>query len=110
MNTESVSNPVRAHQHDEGKQMAQHRNLGNLTTVTDCSTGMYRMGEFSGGWNGDLKEYLKSYGEGGYRELCVGLNYLGEQLLSSYREVNQDRTQSGAEDVAESILKRSTKN
>lgn len=49
--------------------MAQRKELLKLEIITDCDTGMYRMGEIDTLVEGQISTYIQQYGETAYEEI-----------------------------------------
>ena len=65
--------------------MAEKEELGKITVVTDDDTGMYRIGEIEGGWNGKIKDHIQDHGVNG---LLIHLAYMSTRVIEIHRESN----------------------
>ncbi len=70
--------------------MSEKINLGKIDVVTDCDTGMYRIGEIDGGFNGELRSHIKRYGSD---ELLLKLSYMANTVIELQREINSSQKQ-----------------
>ena len=69
--------------------MPESKIIGTISIITDCETGMYKMGEVDGGLNDvQLIKHVEKYGHEG---LCEKLAYMQWQVWQALREVNAGR-------------------
>lgn len=67
-----------------------------LERVTDCDTGLYRIGEINFGIHSvELDEYLKAYGYEGKAEIVKTLGYLIYEVEKRFRDLPQNNAQVG---------------
>ena len=59
--------------------------LGTIHAVTDDDTGMYRIGEIDGGWNGEIKHQIQQYG---VEPILIHLAYMATRAIEISRESN----------------------
>mgnify|MGYP003119648607 CR=1 FL=1 len=67
--------------------MTEKRLLGSISAVTDCETGMYRIGEIEGGFNGLLDDHIRSYGSEG---LLITLARFTSTVFETQRKINME--------------------
>ena len=73
--------------------MSERKELGSISYHSDDDTGMYHIGEIDGGFNGNLKHYLESFGTKGRDELLTQFGYMSYLVQKTYLEVNAESSQ-----------------
>jgi hypothetical protein len=73
--------------------MAQRKQLATIERISDCSTGMYRMGEIDDlpEW---VTEYVRQYGEFGFRQVCEYAAGMMERAMQARRDYYKENDQS----------------
>ena len=87
--------------------MSAKKQIAKIWTVTDDSTGMYKVGEVDGGFNSlELNEHIKSYGKD---DLILHLSNMIYQVISASRQIDEDSLHNGCAkmDAVENIYKTS---
>jgi hypothetical protein len=70
--------------------MADFKKIGNVQVVTDCETGMYKIGEVSASFNEkELKDHIEKHGHEG---LCAQLAFMQFQVWETLRTINSDKS------------------
>ena len=68
--------------------MADRKELGRITIITDDSTGMYRIGEVDGGFHHDrLREHISEYGD---TDILRLLAYMTSKVIGISRDINAE--------------------
>ena len=81
--------------------MATRKKLLTIERITDCDTGMYRVGEIDHGiCVQEIKDYLKQYGLEGRKELVVTLRYLIHYIHEEYDKQSLQAGDTGANCVS----------
>ena len=65
--------------------MSEKQELARIWAVTDDDTGMYRIGEVDGGFNGNLQHQIEKYGSD---ELLKQLAYMTHTVIEMQRKQN----------------------
>lgn len=79
--------------------MAEMKQIGSISVVTDTETGMYHMGEVGGGFDDQkLKQHIKKYG---HIELLETLAYMQYQVWQTVRDLNAEKD---AEPIASKVM------
>ena len=69
--------------------MAEHKQIGSVSIVTDTETGQEKIGDVAGGFNSDeLKEHIKKYGTKDLLQIMCWMNF---QIWETYRELNAEK-------------------
>ena len=68
--------------------MAEYKEIGTISIVTDTETGQEKIGDVSGGFDSiQLKEYIKQYGP---EDLLKTMAWMNFQIWETHRELNVD--------------------
>lgn len=66
--------------------MAEYKNIGSISVVTDTETGQEKIGDVEGGFDSiALVEHVKSYGVTGLLRTLAYMNY---QVIETLHKVN----------------------
>lgn len=78
--------------------MAQRKDLISIEMVTDCETGLYRIGELDYGISViAMENYLKNYGHEGRKELLYMLGFLSHQVCEYFERIQKENLSQASE-------------
>ena len=76
--------------------MSEWKTLGKIEVITDTDNGYDRMGEVSGGFDGQWRDHISKYG---HSELLETLMSMASEVLLCARELRQERESLNVDDV-----------
>lgn len=69
--------------------MAEYKEIGKISIVTDTETGQEKIGDVEGGFNSiELKKHIQQYGTHGLLETMAWMNF---QIWETHRELNVNK-------------------
>ena len=77
--------------------MPEQKQIGRISVITDCDTGMYSIGEIDGGFDsGAVRNHIEKYGSSG---LLEKLAYMTHVVVEQQRNINAEKSTTASNGV-----------
>lgn len=79
--------------------MPERKQLGRISVITDCDTGMYSIGEIDGGFDSEsVRNHIEKYGSSG---LLEKLAYMTHVVVEQHRNINSGVMDNAIKEIIE---------